>query len=811
MSYNFAGRVHLRWAVRALALASVYLLVAAAGLRYASIGVSVSPVWPPTGLAIAALLFMGLGYWPAIFAGALLANVTTPIPLLAAIGIACGNTAEAVLAVYILRARNPGDVAIDDAAWVRTYIAVAAPLAALVSAGVGIATLILTDALPIRSFWSALGVWWAGDYAGALVVGSALIAWVVSLRSATDRRKTLAMAPLLAAALLFAAALLLAALVFGEEVPASALRIADFPYLLFPIVVAAALRFGAPGATLTTLAVAVLAVGLTVRGGGPFVMGTVERTSIALLLYICILSVTGLVVSALAAQRRRAESELRDAHQSLRALIDSSPLPIYALDTVNIVRSWNRAAEILFGWRAEEVIGRALPILPADGADQERYARRLLGGEAIRGTEITTTRKDGTPVVVSVSAAPLYDAAHNVTGILSIAADLTELRQLEMQYRHAQKMEAVGRLAGGIAHDFNNILTAILGTASMMADAMPAGSPARDDVHEIEKAARRAAGLTRQLLAFSRQQVLEPQDLDVNALVRDLEPMLHRLKGENVEWRTVLAADAGTVRVDPGQLEQVIVNLVVNARDAMPNGGLLMIETANAELDAQYAQGHVAALPGPYVQIAISDTGTGMDAETRSHLFEPFFTTKGPGKGTGLGLATVYGIVKQSRGYVWAYSELGRGTTFKIYLPRVVAETSRVSVADTAQPSRGSETILLVEDETEVRRVAIRILKSRGFVVLEARDGKEALDVAAAYPERIHLLVTDVVMPGLNGRELAGVLAAERPNVRVLYISGYTDHAIVRGGQLEPGLAFLQKPFTPDALARKVREVLDQQ
>jgi PAS domain S-box-containing protein len=792
------------WLVRALALFGAYFLVAEIGLRYASLGVSISPVWPPTGVAIAAVLFMGMRYLPAIFAGALLANAMTSVPLIAAVGIAIGNTAEAALAVHLLRRRVVSAQAIDDPAWVRTFVAVAVPLGALMSAAVGVATLIATRELAPGDFWSALGVWWAGDYGGALVVGTVLIAWTASLRSASRRRETLAMVPIIAAAMLAAG------FVFGEFAGASLLRPADLPYLLFPFVIAAALRFGAPGSTLTTLAVAVLAVGFTVRGGGPFVMETAERTQIALLIYVCVLSITGLAVSALSTQRWRAENALRDAHQSLRAVIESSPLPIFVLDTADIVRSWNRAAEALFGWRGDEVLGAALPIISGDTSDYGRSKRRLLAGEAIRGLEVTTVRKDGTPVVVSLSAAPLYDAANRVTGLLLIAADLTELRQLEVQYRQAQKMEAVGRLAGGIAHDFNNILTAIIGTTSLMTDHIGADSPARMGLHEIEKAARRAAALTRQLLAFSRQQVLEPQDLDVNVLVRNLEHMLRRLIGEHVELRTALAADLGTVRADPGQLEQVIVNLAVNARDAMPRGGSLTIETANEELDAEFAKKLITPGSGPWVRLAVSDTGMGMDARTQAHLFEPFFTTKEPGKGTGLGLATVYGIVKQSGGYVWAQSEVGRGTTFTICLPRVAATPARAAATPVALPSRGSETVLLVEDEDDVRGVITRILTARGYSVLQARNGAEALEFAADRRERIHILVTDVVMPGLNGRELASALGKTRADLRVLYMSGHTDQAIVHEGQLERGLAYLQKPFTPEALSRKIREVLDQ-
>jgi two-component system, cell cycle sensor histidine kinase and response regulator CckA len=395
-----------------------------------------------------------------------------------------------------------------------------------------------------------------------------------------------------------------------------------------------------------------------------------------------------------------------------------------------------------------------------------------------------------------------------VVGMLSIATDLTELRALESQYRQAQKMEAVGRLAGGIAHDFNNILTAILGTAEFLADTIEPDSPAGRDLKEIEKAATRAAGLTRQLLAFSRKQILEPQLIDVNDLVRNLETMLRRLIGETVELRTVPAAGLATVRADVGQLEQVLVNLVVNARDAMPSGGRLTIETADVELDSQQVKGRASVTPGRYVLLSVSDTGSGINSETKAHLFEPFFTTKAPGKGTGLGLATVYGIVQQSGGHVWVYSEPALGATFKIYLPYVAGTPAASPRTPVVEAPDGTETVLVVEDEAEVRRITVRILEAHRYTVLEARDAKEALELAAS-PNLIDLLITDVVLPGMNGRELATLLAVSRPDMRVLYVSGYADHAIVQHGNLEAGLAFLQKPFTPNGLARKVREVLD--
>jgi CheY-like chemotaxis protein len=378
----------------------------------------------------------------------------------------------------------------------------------------------------------------------------------------------------------------------------------------------------------------------------------------------------------------------------------------------------------------------------------------------------------------------------------------------EQEFLQAQKMEAVGRLAAGVAHDFNNLLTAILGSGELLLEILPVGHAGREDAEEIKKAALRAADLTRQLLAFSRQQILAPRVLSANDVVAGMDTMLRQVIGDDIDLRSVLAADLGAVRADPGQVEQVIVNLAVNARDAMPNGGKLTIETANVTLDELYAAGRAVVTPGAYVMIAVSDTGMGMDASTQARAFEPFFTTKPKGQGTGLGLATVYGIVKQSGGYVWLYSELGRGTTFKIYLPRVAAAPESAVAAAAVGSLRGSETILLVEDQDEVRALTRRILEKQGYRVLVAAHGNEALVLAEQQGGSIDVLVTDVVMPGMSGSELGSRLGSLRPEMKVLYLSGYTDEAILHHGVLEPGVAFLQKPFTPETLARKVREVL---
>jgi PAS domain S-box-containing protein len=505
---------------------------------------------------------------------------------------------------------------------------------------------------------------------------------------------------------------------------------------------------------------------------------------------------------------KRAEEE----RARLSLAVEQAAEAILMTDPEGTISYVNPAFERVTGYSRSEVIGQNPRLLHSGKHDRVFYETlwaTLRRGEVWSG-RFTNRRKDGTLYEAEAVISPVRDVAGRVVNYVAVQRDVTRERQLEEQVRQSQKIEAVGRLAGGVAHDFNNLLTIIGGYCDLMLERLDPEDPSRGNVAEIKKAADRAASLTRQLLAFSRRQVLAPQVLDLNAVVANVHKMLRRLIGEDIDLVMKPAPDLGRVRVDPGQIEQVLLNLVVNARDAMPQGGKITIETANVELDQSYTGGHFVLTEGPYVMLAVSDTGCGMDAETQSHIFEPFFTTKEQGKGTGLGLAMVYGIVKQSGGYIWVYSEVGRGTTFKIYLPLVgESPAPERQIRGFQKHVGGAETVLLVEDETPVRAFVRGILESAGYTVLEAPNGEEALEISRKHNERIHLLVTDVVMPRMSGPELAQQLAPLRREMRVLYMSGYADDAIVHHGVSDSSAAFLQKPFTPDSLTRKIREVLD--
>ena len=505
-------------------------------------------------------------------------------------------------------------------------------------------------------------------------------------------------------------------------------------------------------------------------------------------------------------ERKYAERELRQTADTLQTLIQASPLAIVTTDVNGIVNEWNVAAERTFGWVAGDVIGRPIPIVPMEQMEEDTRRMSMSGEHSFSGYETRCLRKDGSLVDVYVSTA-LLRGGGGILGTVWVMADVTERKVMEEQLRQAQKMDAVGQLAGGVAHDFNNLLTVITSYGQFLLNALPEHDPRRSDAHEITQAAARASGLTRQLLAFSRRQVLQPQVLDLNEVIGDMEKLLRRVISEDISLVTQFESSIGAVRADRGQIEQVVMNLVVNARDAMPSGGVLAISTRVIHLDAAYARRHAGVNPGRHVVISVRDTGLGMDAATQERIFEPFFTTKAKGKGTGLGLSTVYGIVRQSGGHVEVRSSLGRGTTFEIILPQVSTTLpSRAEHAIGATIPRGTETVLVVEDEDAVRHIVRRVLEEQGYVLVEARDGHEALRVCAERGDQIDLVLSDVIMPGMGGRQLARALASTHPTLPVMFMSGYSDDGELAGG-IESGV--LAKPFTAETLARQVREALD--
>jgi PAS domain S-box-containing protein len=521
---------------------------------------------------------------------------------------------------------------------------------------------------------------------------------------------------------------------------------------------------------------------------------------------------------------RRAEEAVRESEARKAGILEAAVDAIVTLDREGRILEFNPAAQQIFGHRGAAAVGQEMARLLVPADSRAAYERLLAGclkpptSAPAERLEMALARADGSEVPAELTVtrirtegAPLFTC---------YIRDLTDrkkaeeaLQRAEENFRQAQKMEAVGRLAGGVAHDFNNILTVITGYTQMLLSALPANSPHRPSVQTIGKSAERAAALTRQLLAFSRRVVLEPRVFDLNHAVADMGKMLQRLIGEHIDLVTMPAADLAAIKADPGQIEQVIMNLAVNACDAMPQGGKLTIETRNLELNEYYARTHPEVKPGRYVMLALSDTGVGMDEATKQRIFEPFFTTKEVGKGTGLGLATVYGIVKQSGGHIAVYSEPGKGSTFKVYLPATDERPTALPGGDVpasrpAPRANGKGTILLVEDEEMVRCLSSEILRQQGYTVREARHGLDALRLSPEELDAVDLTVTDVVMPEMNGRDLAQHLLGRKPNMKVLYVSGYTDNAVIRNGLLEPGSAFLEKPFSPDSLAWKVDELM---
>ncbi len=521
--------------------------------------------------------------------------------------------------------------------------------------------------------------------------------------------------------------------------------------------------------------------------------------------------VTAAIVVAFRARIETYERERERVRLFLAQVIDAAPYGVLVVARDGTIRLANRAICETLGYERVEVADIGIEQLIPGGSALLQTDAAPSGDLAAPGPDhrLHALREDGRPIDVECVASSFLSGTNDEVAILAVR-DVTERLRFEERVRATQRMEAIGKLAGGIAHDFNNLLMVVLGNANFVLDALPEDSPLREDMIEIAKVGDRAAELTRKLLAFSRRQIIEPCVVSPNQMVREMERMFSRILGEDIELSVVLAQDAWPVEIDPGAVEQVLMNLVVNAREAMPEGGVLTIETANITLDEAYAREHPEVVPGDFAVLAVSDTGTGMTEEVRARAFEPFFTTKPHGIGTGLGLASVYGIVKQAGGHIWLYSEPGRGTSVKIYLPRSRKATGSLPKRDEARRAKGgTETILVVEDEVSVRRTIVRSLREAGYQVIETTNGMDALAKVRALDGCIDLLLTDVIMPQMGGQELALRMRERFPELRILYMSGYTENAIVHHGVLEPDLVFLQKPFLPTTLLRRVREILD--
>jgi PAS domain S-box-containing protein len=850
------------WVFEILVVALLYCVAASLSLRLALEKTNASPVWPASGIALAAVLLGGYRVWPGIFLGAVLANAGTFLMndagarlTIAGVSllIGIGNTLEAVVGRFLLRRligdRNPFHRAQD----VFTLTAVAL-VACLVSPSIGAAVLAWAGLAPPALYGTVWFTWWLGDAVGVLLIVPLLVMWSEPPRIRWTAGRQLEIV-LLSGSLLVAASLAFwgGSLGTGARYPLA--------FLPLPWLVWAALRFGPREAASAALITSGIAIWATVHGVGPFVGDTINESLLLVQLFAAMITVTILTMAAVAVEREAAQAKLQDAHDSLetqvvtrtqalvhvnevlqaeiaerqraedalrtaearfRGLLEFAPDAMVIVNAAGDIVLVNAQAARPFGYAQDELVGQPVEMLVPARVRSTHHAHRggyfanprprPMGG----GMALHAVRKDRTEFPVEISLGPLQTAE----GLLVSAAirDITErqqteeaLRTSEAQLRQAQKIEAVGLLAGGIAHDFNNLLTVITGRSHLLLDRMTEPGPVRASLEAISRTAERGAALTRQLLVFSRKQVLQPTVVDLNALVDGLMTLLRRLIPEDIELVYRPGPGLWPVTADVGQLEQVITNLVVNARDAMLQGGRLTIETANVELDDAFVHRHRGAQTGPYVLLTVHDTVIGMDEATQQRMFEPFFTTKERGKGTGLGLATVYGIVKQHEGYIAVESAPRAGATFRVYM--LAEREHAVTRLEVPQPRvgrlQGTGTVFLVEDETEVRELTEDILRMSGYTVLSAASPAEALALARRQAGPIDLLLTDVVMPQMSGPRLAESLVVLHLALKVLYMSGYVGDAVAQHGVLDPRIPFIQKPLTPDELARRVREVLD--
>ncbi len=777
--------------------------------------------WLPAGIALAAILLWGRSMWPAVAAGALVTTLYGHGPFSSGLISAVANVAGPLASSWLLERVDfrPSLSRIRDVVQLAIIGSMMGPF---ITATIGAVVLKGLGRFASRSFLEFWWLWWRGDSLAILLVTPCLLVWFSS-RPPWSKKKLLE--ALSAAAMVVVVSLL----VFGIW-PFHGLASPPTAYLHFPLLIWVAMRLGIHGTSAANLLLLMITGWGTAAGIGPFATPSLETTLVLHWAFLGATSLSSLILAATVTEQRATREALEHSDDRYRDFMEHSPDGIWRIELekplspawpekqqidhaiqYNVLAECNDAFAQMYGFKtSREVVGKKLQDLFSfsDPGNLDFVRSVIRSGYRIHQQETREINREGRVKYFLNNIAGIIERGKLVR-LWGTQRDVTENRMLEDQLRQAQKMEAVGRLAGGVAHDFNNLLMVIGGHGELLRDEAATNPMIAKHTESILKAADRAGMLTRQLLAFGRKQVLQPKILDINHVVQDTGKLLRRVIGEHIELIFSLSPSVGHVKADPGQIEQVLMNLTINARDAMPHGGKLTIETADSKLSEEYQHDHPAVVPGDYVLLQVSDTGTGMDEKTRAQIFEPFFTTKERGQGTGLGLATVYGIVKQSGGYIWAYSEPGAGSTFKVYLPRVAASAESVRPATPEAIPRGNETILVAEDEPGVRELACDFLQSHGYNVLQARDPAHALKLAEDNPARVQLLLSDVVMPGMRGTELAARVTQLNPAIRVLFVSGYTDNSIVQQGFIEPGTNFLSKPFSREALLRKVRQVLD--
>jgi PAS domain S-box-containing protein len=818
------GALQVGYLQRLVVVFAAYFVAGKIGLSVPFTSGNVSPVWPPSGIALAAILTWGYRVWPGIALAAFLVNFLGPIPHAAALGIAFGNTSAALVAAFLLRRIEANFQPLRQLRDVLGLVFLAGIVSTTIAASVGVASLFLAGVQPWATYAPAWTVWWLGDAMGLLLVTPLILTFRQLARIRSKSRA-------IEGAVLLVGVALTCSFIFDNRFVT---RNGDgvLAFSVFPFVVWAAIRFGISGSAFSSFLLAVISVWATAHGSGPFVRHTPLQNATLLQVFLAVNAITGMTLAVVVMERERAECALkreqqlleaqryseeavRDSQQRLMGIINSTMDALITVDRDQRIVVFNKAAEQIFRCSASDAIGQ-----PIDRFIPERFReihRQHVGNFGRTGVTSRSMyspgilfglRADGEEFPIEAAISQIESGGEKLYTV--IVRDITVRKQTEEQLRQARKMEAVGQLAGGIAHEFNNVLGIIMGYSHLLDEQAAANETLNQCVGDIKAATEHAASLTRQLLAFSRRQVLQPKVLDINQSVAEMDQLLRRLIGADIELVTVSGPQLGAVRADSAQIQQIFINLVVNARDAMPQGGRVVIETANVELDEGYAERNLDVKPGSYVMLAVTDTGLGMDAETQAHIFEPFFTTKEQGKGTGLGLSMIHGIVKQSGGHIAVDSVVGKGTTFRIFLPQV---NERVGQDDGGaelpeEPRGGSETILIAEDEAALRELMCQCLKRLGYTVLPAQNGAEALEICERHPGPIHLVLTDIVMPRMNGLQLKERVAARRSGVKFLFVSGYADAALEQSELFTQHAAFLEKPFPPDELAHKVRQLL---